>query len=66
MNFQPAGQSLLVLNDCSETLLKSVAPSDPFETQQAIESALAIPEGLPEHGCIPMKQDAERVWKPVT
>jgi hypothetical protein len=38
-------QSLLVLNDCSERMLKSMA--DPLETQQAIESALAIPKGLP-------------------
>ena len=46
-NFQPAGKVRLFLNDCSERLLKTIASIDPFETQQAIEPALSIPEGLP-------------------
>jgi hypothetical protein len=45
MNFQRPQVKSVVLNDCSEKMLKSIA--DPLETQQAIKSALAIPEGLP-------------------
>jgi hypothetical protein len=44
MSFQPAGK-VCYFNDCSERMLKSTA--DRFETQQTMESALAIPEGLP-------------------
>jgi hypothetical protein len=47
MNFQPAGKVCLFSMTAPKKAAKIHRIADPFETQQAIESALAIPGGLP-------------------